>query len=285
VGRACRTLHGHEPKRVHPVGWSGQRLCPRRAPAPRVCARVGKAGAGHLLRHAAPGPQPRRPRRSLGAPRIRTGQHDDRCGRYAAPARSAARTERVDEPWRSCRGFAAFVCPAGGHAIVGGSHGQPCGRDLWGAISPRGGAHAPGQGSAAQLRAGYLRLSSRLDRGEPDRRSGELDPRAGRRCACHLWAQRRRGFGCRRNPRPARGGRSAHLRVRRSRPPAAGRAETGRRNVPAAHGHAVDLGECSRGVPGGPGGRHRSRGKTEAHRVALRARVRGCRSQGRSHRR
>ena len=100
------------------------------------------------------------------------------------------------------------------------------------AIPSRGGAHAARRGAAAQFRAQDRRAHRRLDHARLQGRGDREDPRAGRQGQSHLRTVGRRRQRGRRGADPRGDRRSAHLRVRRSRPAAAGRRAEGRRAVP-----------------------------------------------------
>ena len=89
------------------------------------------------------------------------------------------------------------------------------------AVSSRGRAHAAGRSAHPQLRAQDRRLQRRLDDARLQGRGDREDPRAGRQRARDLRAVGRRRFVGRRRADPRGDRRSAHLRVRRSRPDAA----------------------------------------------------------------
>ena len=102
------------------------------------------------------------------------------------------------------------------------------------AVPSRGGAHAAWRGAAAQFRPQDRRLPRRLDHARLQGRGDREDPQAGRQGPGDLRAVRRRRFRGRRGADPRGDRRSAHLRVRRSRPAAARRSREGRRRCSAA---------------------------------------------------
>ena len=78
--------------------------------------------------------------------------------------------------------------------------------------------------------------------------------------------------------------RAADLRLRRSRPDAAGRGRAGGLAVPRPLQHPAGPRRCRDAVPQGARGRHRSRGQAQVHRQDLHRRVRGRGAQDRRRR-
>ena len=105
--------------------------------------------------------------------------------------------------------------------------------------TPHGAAHP------AQFRAQHRGLRRRLDHARLQGRGDRENPPPGRQGQGDLRALRRRRFCCRRGPDPRSDRRSAHLRVRRSRPVAARRRREGRGAVPRPLQYSA--GPCGRG--------------------------------------
>ena len=109
VQHAARGAAGPAAGRHHPVGRSQERVGRRRATLRRGRRGRRRAGARHLLRHAAADEHARRQRAALGAPGVRPrARAGARRGRRAAPLPGAAPAFRV---WASHGDDVAAVPP------------------------------------------------------------------------------------------------------------------------------------------------------------------------------
>ncbi len=202
------SVHGHRrqnprlrPARGHPLGRPGfgDRGGRTARPRPRLSPR--RAGAGHLLRHADDVRRIGRARRVERASGVRPRLY--RYPRRLPAVRRAVAKGRarrgVDEPRRQGR------CVAGRVSRRRRQRRRPLCRDrrrraavLRRALSPRGGAHAPGRRAARQFHPQGRGLPQRLDDGPLPRAGDRQDPPRSRPWRCRLRPFGRRRFGRRR---------------------------------------------------------------------------------------
>ena len=209
---------------------AGIGLRARGAALPDRAARPRDPDAGHLLRDAGDGPEPRRQGRGGGVGRVRARRaHPHR--RRRPPARRPARgAELLDEPPRhGLRAAAGLRRPRLDPGLAGrrlrGSRQGPL-RDP---VPPRGRPHALRDRDPDPLPARPCRLRAAVVAAVGDRRAGRPDPRPGRRGHGDLRPLRRGRLVGRRAARPQSGGREADLRLRRPRADADERGRAGGR--------------------------------------------------------
>ena len=193
---------------------------------------LGTPGARHLLRHAADGAHARRarwPRRRSASSATRRSRVDRGGTRRRAvrgrpdgdPRLGEPRRLRRRRPRRASRSSATSAnAPVAAMADPGRAA-------LRAAVSSRSRAHRERARDPAELRVRRLRLHRRLDDGVVCRGGDGADPRAGRRRARRLRAERRRRFD-RRGAHPAPGDRrqaDVHLRGQRRAAARRGRAD------------------------------------------------------------
>ena len=163
------------------------------------------------------------------------GGHHREFGRADVEVKAASRSVRfhlghgraasgLDEPWRPHHQNAAGLCRRR-RLAERAVRGDP-GRDaeiLRADVPSRSGAHARRRQTDPQFRPQGRRPHRRLDHARVPRGGDREDPRPGRQGQGDLRPVRRRRFRRRRGADPRSDRRPAHLRVRRSRPAAAGR--------------------------------------------------------------
>ena len=287
--RAARLLRDHPVRhpgrrdrpaptgRRDPLGRADERQRGRRAALRLRALRDGRAGARHLLRHAAHDAGPGRHPDAVVASRVRPCRCDGGRDRTAV-RRPGADAEGVGQPRRFGRRGAAGLRGRGQQRDrAGRRHRAPRSRPLRPAVPPRSGAHAARRRPAADLRHRRLRLPRRLDDGVVHRRSRGPHPGRGRRRARRVRPVGRRRFD-RRGAAGAQGDRrSADLHLRRQRPAARAGGGPGRGPLPQPHEAAAGRRRRRVALPGAAGRRHRSGDEAQDHRRRVHRRVRGRR--------
>ena len=260
------------------------RACPagrgasREASAPRCEPAVfdgRRAGARHLLRHAADDRRARR-RRSRRRRIASSGTRRSRSTPEAPILASVGPELRV---WASHGDFVKSAPPG---FTRHGDQRQRAGRGdggrgaalLRAPLPPGSGAHRSRHRDPAQLRLRHLRLHRRLDDGVVRRGDGGQDQGAGRDRTGRLRPERRRRLDRGGAAHPPGDRRSADLHLRRQRRDAARR---GGADPPALRAAAAAAGVRGRldAVPRSPGRRHRSGEEAQDHRRRLHRGVRG----------
>ena len=184
------------------------------------------------------------------------------------------RAARLGQPRRFRRGGAAGLRRhRDERQRAGGGDGRPGAGTLRAPVPPRGRAHRSRARHPPEFRLRRLRLHRRLDDGVVCRGSDRADPRAGRRRARGVRAERRRGFDGRRAAHPPRHRRSPDLHLRRQRRDASRR---GRPDSPPLRTSAAAARVRRRRpiVPRPPRRRHRPRAQAEDHRRDVHRRLR-----------
>ncbi len=201
-----------------------------------------RAGAGHLLRRD---DHVRRIGRSGGGrpcPGVRPRRHPDRTRKPAAggPRRHRRARARLDEPRRQDHRHPL------GFEVVAASEGSPYaviadeGRRFYGIQFHPEVAHTPrGALMLRNFTHGIAGLSGDWDHGLVPPEDGPEDPRPGRLRSGDLRPFRRRGLVGGRGADPRGDRRTAHLRLRRHRPPAPQRGRAGRDPVPRSLQHSA----------------------------------------------
>ena len=267
-GRAAR----EEPRCADPLRRAGLGLRGQRAAGRSGDLRARRAGARHLLRHAADGAGPRRTRRARCG---RVRQDGAPLARSAGPG-SSGRPDGLDEPPRlrdcgTARGRGDRRLRRDPDRRLRGARPEPVRRP----VPPGGRAHAARPGGAEELPLRRRRRAAHLDARGRDRGAGRADPRPGREGARAVRAVGRRRLRRRCAARAQGGRRPADLCLRRPRPAPQGRGRSGGRDLRGPLPRPARPRRRGRPVPLEARGRDRAGAEAPDRRRGVHPRLRG----------